>query len=1140
MNDTTEELRSQEVEVKKTRFPFWLWALVPTALSGQMLLPLTAWGQAITPDGTLPTQVMQDGDNYTIEGGGRAGGNLFHSFQEFSVPTGGEAFFNNAVDVDNIFSRVTGGNISNIDGLIRANGGANLFLINPAGIVFGPNARLNIGGSFLGSVASGMLFPDGTEFNATNQSTPLLTINAPIGLQFRGDEGNVVNRSVANDIGLEVQSGRTLGLVGGDVSLDGGFITAPGGRVELGGLAFSGTVGLNDDGSLSFPDGVARGNVLFANEAFVDVRAGGGGSIAVNARNIEMRGESSLDAGIGEDMGAPGSKAGDVTLNATESIIVRQSSNVRNRVSTGGIGNSGDINVRGSSLLLSDGGFFGASTLGQGNAGNLNVDVDGPVNLTGVDEDGEVSQFSSSVAEGAVGNGGEIKIRANSVSLSDGALVGTLVFEPSEGLPGGRGNAGNVAISASGEVRLEDEGGIVSGVETGAVGTGGNIDITTASSVSLSNGAIVGIFTFGEGNAGNVTIEADGNVRVENGFISSGVAEDAVGQGGNIEITGRSVSLTNGAAMFTGTLGEGDAGSVRIDASEEVRLEGGIIASNVFEGAVGQGGNIEITGRSVSVTNGTVMSARTFGEGDAGSVIISSDGEVKLSDESRIFSNVQTGAVGQGGNIEITGGSISVTNETGMLASTFGEGDAGTVRISSDGEVSLEGGLIGSSVAEGGVGQGGNIEITGGSVSVANEAFLLASTDGEGDAGSVRISSDGEVSLEGRLISSTVGEEAVGQGGNIFITGRSVSVTNEAFLLADTFGEGNAGNVRIDASEEVRLEGGTIGSNVGKEAVGQGGNIFITGRSVSVANEAFLLAITSGEGDAGSVRISSDGEVSLEGGIIASNVFEGAVGQGGNIEITGRSLSMSNGAELTTSSFGQGDAGNLTVNTSGRIELRNDSKIRTNATGTATGGNITISTEEFLIAFPEGDNDITANAQQGPGGQVNITADGVLGIDFREETNSRTNDITARSETGPQGDVTFNTPNADIIQGLVELSENVVDPNEIVAQACRPNRTGGSSLIETGRGGLPPTPYDPLTDDTTRVGGEVVSPRLADLPDPEQIVTKVERTEEITSDDIQPARGWFVNEKGNIVLTPYPTPNVTGRQHSARPGCGPR
>jgi filamentous hemagglutinin family protein len=196
----------------------------------------------VTSDGTVNTQVNQNGNVAKITGGETRGGNLFHSFRDFSVGTGDTASFLNSNDIANIFSRVTGGNISNINGLIKSNGSANLFLINPAGILFGENARLDVGGSFLGSTADSVLFEDG-EFSAVNNlNQPILTINAPIGLNLRDQPADIVNQSIALDsttqlnLGLQVQSGKNLALIGGDVSLEKGIVTAPGGRVELGGL----------------------------------------------------------------------------------------------------------------------------------------------------------------------------------------------------------------------------------------------------------------------------------------------------------------------------------------------------------------------------------------------------------------------------------------------------------------------------------------------------------------------------------------------------------------------------------------------------------------------------------------------------------------------------------------------------------------------------------------------------------------------------------------------------------------------------------------------------------------------------------------------------------------------------------------
>jgi filamentous hemagglutinin family protein len=265
---------------------FFIGFSIGCGVVGNLLKASSLTAQEVTADGTTSTTVNSDGrGNSIIEQGDRAGNNLFHSFGDFSVPTNGSAAFNNATDISNIFSRVTGGNISDIDGLIQANGSANLFLINPAGIIFGNGARLDIGGSFYGSSASSILFEDG-EFSATDLADPpLLTINAPIGLGFRDQPGDIVNRSNfgltsrvldgdfseefaeasltdVNSVGLQVNPQETLALIGGNIVFENmAGVTAPEGTVELGGLAEAGTITLNNDGSLTYPENVARSNV---------------------------------------------------------------------------------------------------------------------------------------------------------------------------------------------------------------------------------------------------------------------------------------------------------------------------------------------------------------------------------------------------------------------------------------------------------------------------------------------------------------------------------------------------------------------------------------------------------------------------------------------------------------------------------------------------------------------------------------------------------------------------------------------------------------------------------------------------------------------------------------------------------------
>ena len=191
----------------------------------------------IVPDGTLPNNsnvnvITINGRTFNITGETQFGQNLFHSFQEFSLIKGDTASFNNAADIQNIFSRVTGGSVSNIDGLIRANNPANLFLINPSGIVFGPNASLNVGGSFVGTTANAIQFGTQGFFSATNPEapSPLLTIN-PSALVFNQIAARIENKSTQstgvdpagfNAFGLRVPDGKSLLLVGGNVNMNRG------------------------------------------------------------------------------------------------------------------------------------------------------------------------------------------------------------------------------------------------------------------------------------------------------------------------------------------------------------------------------------------------------------------------------------------------------------------------------------------------------------------------------------------------------------------------------------------------------------------------------------------------------------------------------------------------------------------------------------------------------------------------------------------------------------------------------------------------------------------------------------------------------------------------------------------------------
>ena len=343
----------------------WKWVLVSTlAISGAYAASGDGTKAQVQPDTTLPHNsiVMPQGSTSLIDGGTRAGNNLFHSFAQFSVPTGGTAYFNNALDVRNIFSRITGGGVSNIDGILQANGTANLFFLNPNGIIFGSNAQLNIGGSFVVTTANAIGFGKQGYFSATIPNNPALLTVEPSVFLFDQVAAQPLN-SIVNQGTLQVNPGNSLLLVGGNISpnsnmtggilIDGtinGYLTAPGGRVEIGGLSAPGTIGLVSDNnnsgliSLNFPKGVERADVSLVNTTALDVRGGNGGSIAINARQLSISGGSVVLAGIAANSGFLGAKAGGITINATGAVSV-DSSVIANQVSPGGIGNGGNISI---------------------------------------------------------------------------------------------------------------------------------------------------------------------------------------------------------------------------------------------------------------------------------------------------------------------------------------------------------------------------------------------------------------------------------------------------------------------------------------------------------------------------------------------------------------------------------------------------------------------------------------------------------------------------------------------------------------------------------------------------------------------------------------------------------------------------
>ncbi|HEY9670298.1 MAG TPA: filamentous hemagglutinin N-terminal domain-containing protein [Waterburya sp.] len=655
-----------------------------TSIAIGCLVTVSSVQAQIVPDNTLPVNstVTPGCTVCTINGGTVRGANLFHSFSSFGVPTGGEAYFNNGLQIQNILTRVTGNSVSNIDGVLRANGTANLFLLNPNGIIFGAGASLNVGGSFLATTANAIGFGNLGFFSASAPNVPssLLTVNPSALLFNQLTPAAITSQSIAPSgsdprgatYGLRVPDGRSLLLVGGDINVDGlgigdqvndingGGLKAYGGRIELGGLAEAGSVGLVVDGnnvSLSFPMGVVRANVSLTNAAEVNVRAGGGGSIAINAQNLTMAGVSQLLAGIDSGLGSSGSIAGNIEINTTGVINLSNLSLLDNTLQEGARGQGGDTNITTSQLLVSGGSQIGAGTFGAGNAGNLTVFASDKVQVIGISADGRIGSglFTSSLG---TGNAGNLTITTGQLLVSNGAQVSAGSFSA--------GNGGNLTVFATDKVQLIGSSADVrytSGLLTTSEGTGnaGNITITTGQ-LLVAAGAQVAAGTFGAGNGGNLTVNATDKV----------------------QLIGRSADDLFPTGLYTQSQGTGDAGNLTIT-TPTLQVQDGAYVS--VRSDAGVAGNMTIQANSLLLNQG-ILSAQTVKNGkDGANINLLGLDLLRLDNESRISANAQNQA--NGGNITINSTLIVATPPTGPdgsdITGNAAQGNGGRVNITTQG-----------------------------------------------------------------------------------------------------------------------------------------------------------------------------------------------------------------------------------------------------------------------------------------------------------------------------------------------------------------------------------------------------------------------------------------------------------------------
>ena len=621
-------------------------------LSGLVLLQaLLAVSQAqVTLDGSLGPRGPLQGPHYRIDAnrGQLRGSNLFHSFGEFTVPTGGSATFTGPNTIANILSRVTGGQLSSIDGVLRSEiAGANLFLLNPAGVMFGPNASLDVSGSFHVSTADFLRFADGAKFVDNLGQESVLTVAQPAAFGFLGSTPGAI---AIQGSSLRVPEGKTLSVVGGDIEVVGNAVLtsqgiptlgASGGRIQLASVASPGEVvfsPLELTPDLQVDSFARLGRLALSQDA--EVTASGAG----------RRGS-----------GGPG---GTVLLRASHLRVDRAFIFADSYGDTNGAGVGIDLWIT-EDAVITNRSFIDAFSFGAGRAGDVRMTM-GRVHLD--------NSFISSIPFGS-GDGGNISVNVEHLMLTAGAKIDSST--PGAGRGGELTVAATDSITIAGRTQDGSLSGVFSRAGAEASGDAGRLSISTPR-LTLTGGGQISTSTFGEGRGGELMVTATDTIAIAgtdgegnpSGLFSNAYAG---GQGGDVQVTAPHLQLRDGGAMAASSSRDGAAGTIHIQAGETFHSQNGAVTT---EAARAGGGTIVLrAGRLVRLQDSEVTTSVRGGGGDAGNLTV--EAPFIVAGGSQMAANAFRGS---GGNVQIRSG-VLLTDPASQVSASSPLGVQGTVAI---------------------------------------------------------------------------------------------------------------------------------------------------------------------------------------------------------------------------------------------------------------------------------------------------------------------------------------------------------------------------------------------------------------------------------------------------------------------------
>ncbi len=1030
----------------------------------------------ITLDGSMGASGPLAGPDFNITSdlGKVSGSNLFHSFGEFNIQAGERATFSGPNSIANILSRVTGGNQSFINGILASTiPEANLYLLNPAGVLFGAGASLDVQGSFHVSTADYLRFSDGVEFHADLSKGSTLTVAEPAAFGFLGNNP----ASITIDQGLlNVHEGETLSVIGGDINIMGGILVAPGGRVNIASVASHGEVVSNVSGDTpdlqidSFSD---LGDVNLSQGAHIYAAGKGGGTVIIRGGRFVMNNSSINASTVGPAVGSlVGELGAGVDIQVAEDVMLDNRSKIKTNVLSGvlaGIG-SGGVHVKANSLEVANSSEISSFVIMKTKSTEDKVgDIDVDANKVLIRDRGLVQTNTMLFVYSGDISSGDINVDAGSLEVRDGAMIKTKAFF--------EGNAGDIVLNSD-SILLSNinVGGnltaITSETHILSTGTAGDVTVTSGSLKILGGGNTeISSVTKGFGDGGKVKLDIDKD------FFMSGSIENltgifantfAHGNGGGIELYAKNINITT-SSLQSRTASFGGTGNIKIITGSLALVDGGALYADGIFGLGGAGGNIEVTADSISVS-GFENHSDPFGQGFTGIFTVTAEnkasaGSVTLTTDNLIMT--QRGQIasysegsGNGGNVEITeknrgSGSVQLLDGSQVVANAFGSGDAGSIIVDVD------------SLLVSGVNRDPHLNTTINEL-VLTRSSLSSQTTGSGKAGDIIIKNAGMVKvLDGGLISSST--FGIKRGGNIEIHADNLLVSGENLAMKEFLGPTN----KVGALSSISA---SSNSNFFPGATGAAGNINIKSVNLQLQDKGRVSTSTTTPGVGGDIELKAD-RIALSGGasIAATSTLSPVAGNAGNISITANNTFKSENSSVTTEAE-KASGGNIKV-TAGHLTHLVNSEITSSVGGgpDTVGGNITMNQPYGVL-----DNSkIIANAFEGRGGNIQITADV-----FIADPNSV---VSASSAKGVDGEVDIRATVKNISANIGPLKEDYSSANSLLFKPCAVRLSNGkqSSLVVAGRDGLPARPGDLLPSplyDTNMAKADAEVAGVLDMP----------------------------------------------------------